>query len=118
MPKSSSKHPKKDSSQKIIGQLVVAVVIGFLLTVPFFITEAITTSGFVTSGFPLALFNTMWVIASLFMFLVIPFVMAKGRPKGRTLYIVLRIALILILARMWIGLVIDQWPCFLGATGC
>lgn len=118
MKKGAARTVRIDSSQRIISLLLVAIAIGFILTIPFFITEAITTSGFATSGFPLALFNAMWVIASLFVFLLVPFLVTKGSPKGRTLFIIVRIVLVLILARMWIGLVIDQWRCLLEATGC
>lgn len=120
MPKTSKKSLKSDNAGKAFVTLQVAIIIGFLLTLPFFIVEAITTSGFAKSGFPLMLFGMMWFLGSVFVLLILPFVhnRAKKAAKERPLFLVLKGALLFVIAWMWVELVIDQMPCFLGASGC
>lgn len=120
MTKTSKKSLKSDNAGKAFVTLQVAIIIGFLLTLPFFIVEAITTSGFAKSGFPLMLFGMMWFLGSVFVLLILPFVhsRAKKAAKERPLFLVLKVALLFVIAWMWVELVIDQMPCFLGASGC
>lgn len=98
-----------------------AILIGLILVLPFFVLEAITTSGFARSGFPLALFIMMWVLAALFILILTPMVRtwrAESVAMANPAILLLKGVFLVLLAWAWVGLVIDQMPCFLGASGC
>jgi hypothetical protein len=98
-----------------------AALTGFLMVIPFVLLEAITTSGFVRSGFPLALYILLWLFAAIFVHLLAPVVQtirAGNIAMANSLFLVLKVVLMALIAWAWIGLVIDQWPCFLGIPNC
>lgn len=107
--------------EKNIYSLAVAVIIGFLFTVPFFILEAITTSGFSNLGFPLTLFILMWINGALFVFILMSILISlRSQKRSNIFYIflILKIGLLIILAWAWADVIIDQWPCFIGVPNC
>ena len=98
-----------------------AALIGFLMVLPFILLEAITTSGFATVGFPLALFIGMWLSAAVFVLTLIPImriIRAGSITTANPLFLVLGIVLMAFIAWGWVGLIIDQMPCFLGVPNC
>ena len=86
-----------------------------LLLAPFFILESVTSRGF-ARGFPAALFIFMWVLGLSFVS-ILNSLAASGRPASNLLFVLKGGALILI-GWMWVTLVIDQMPCFLGVPNC
>lgn len=103
---------------------VVAAVAGLVAIVPLMVLEWVTASDRPRSDFAFPLFVVMW-------FLVVGFVLglfgvlrsARAMRTGHVtllslLWLMARIALLGWIAWVWTSGVIDQWPCFLGATGC
>jgi hypothetical protein len=98
-----------------------AALTGFLMVLPFMLLEAITTSGFAHLGFPLGLFIFMWLLAAIFALLLLPIVQtirAGNIAMANPLFLALRVILMLLIAWAWIGLVVDQMPCFLAVPNC
>jgi hypothetical protein len=94
---------------------------GLLAVLPFMTLEWATDSDLARSKFSLLLFGVMWVLASIFGFIALRMMRApRARPIGASGWIGLglRLSLLVLIAWFWVGLVVDQMPCFLGATGC
>jgi hypothetical protein len=91
------------------------------MVLPFMLLEGITTSGFARLGFPLGLFTFMWLFAVIFVLILMPIVRAMRAGNIATanpLFIALKVVFMGLMAWAWIGLVIDQMPCFLGVPNC
>jgi hypothetical protein len=95
---------------------LAAVAIGFILTVPFFILEWLTTSGFLQS-FPFHLFIFMWLSSSISVFLLWS-VFKDFREKRSPLIMIIKVILLASLVLGFVELIIDQWPCFMGIPNC
>jgi hypothetical protein len=98
-----------------------SVTAGFLLVLPFGIMEWSTRSGQPRSDFSVLWFILMWLAAAVFILVLMPMVQsirAGNFAMGNPVSTVLKIALLAVIAWGWVGLVIDQMPCFLGAGGC
>ena len=98
-----------------------SLIAGFLLVIPFMIMEWSTRSGEPGSDFNVGWFVVMWLSAAVFLNVLLPIL--HGIRTGtftvaNPVLAVLKVALLAVIAWSWVGLVIDQMPCFLGATGC
>ena len=85
--------------------MVVPAVAAFALVLPFVLLEAVNRG--VDRNFPVVLFALMWLLASAFVAILM-------RPSRWWL----RAALLIPIAAFWVGLVVDQMPCFLGVPNC
>lgn len=92
------------------SRLKSAAGISSCLVLPFVILEARTRADFF-AHFPGALFVVMWLLPFAFV-LVWPRVFTRSTP------LILRGVALLVLAALWLSLVIDQMPCFLGIPNC
>jgi hypothetical protein len=105
---------------RISATLARPAIIASLVVLPFVILEAINTGGF-AEGFPLALFVVMWVLPAAFTVVLTPMLRrrrAGDRATAHTGAFVPRVLLLILIAWFWLGLVIDQLPCFLGVPNC
>ena len=101
-------------------RFVLSAITGFLFVLPFVTLEWMTKSDLPRSNFPIPLFVVMWFFAAAFTLIlvgVVRSVRAGNTAMARATF-VLRIVALGLIAWNWVGLVIDQMPCFLGATGC
>lgn len=108
--------------KKVFLNPKTSILIGFLITLPFMFMEFATSSNLPRSNFPIQLFIFMWIIASIFLLLInstLETIQGKNYQKKKN-YLIITIKIIFggILAYIWITIIIDQIPCFLGATGC
>lgn len=99
---------------------VPAVVIGFLLVLPFVILESVygRTS---YSSFPFPLFAILWILPSIFIFIGMPVarnLLAGNSITANPVTLLFRVAFLVIIGVMWASLVNDQLPCFLGVPNC
>jgi hypothetical protein len=71
-------------------------------------------------AYPVALFAFMWALSFVFLTLLIGPVRKwqAGQSLSRLPIALSRIALALLIGWFWIGLVVDQMPCFLGVPHC
>ena len=86
-------------------RFVVPVVVALGLVLPFVLLEAVNRG--VDRNFPVVLFALMWMLAAAF----VAILMRPSRP-------LLRVVLLIPIAAFWVGLVVDQMPCFLGVPNC
>jgi hypothetical protein len=101
--------------------LLFAASIGLLLVLPLAILEWVTASDLPRSNFPIPLFVVMWLLVIVFILVVLQIVRtarAGNIAMANPVLLVFKVVLLGLIAWSWVGLTIDQWPCFLGATGC
>mgnify|MGYP003396229880 CR=1 FL=1 len=105
----------------ILQKATYAAVGGFFINLPFAIMEMMTQNPALPhSTFPVSLFIYMWIAAGAFVFIAL--LLIRERKEGKLLTapfkLAVKIAVLFVIAWSWTTLVNDQWPCFLGATGC
>jgi hypothetical protein len=95
-------------------------LIGLLLTLPFLAMELVNRRAY-HEPFPFPLFVLLWLLPVMFVLTLSPIVRdlraGRGIPGG-TASALLKTSLLFLLAWMWISLIVDQMPCFLGAQLC
>ena len=101
------------------GDLKAAAIVSSVVVLPFIALEWKNTQGF-ANGFPAALFAVMWVLPALFVLTVMPVLRTPGerRSTAEVVGLLSRVVLGIVVAGLWIGLVQDQMPCFLGVPNC
>jgi hypothetical protein len=102
------------------GNLKAAVIGSSVLVLPFMILELVNRRDF-PNGFPIPLFGFMWLMAVAFIVILMPIVrsrQAAHQTMPSSLSVLARVALLIVIAWLWVGLVIDQMPCFLGVPNC
>jgi hypothetical protein len=99
---------------------IMPVLIGLVFVAPFFILEWFTTSGFARSGFPGTLFVFMWVNSSVFVGVLFSALknVREGTVKSTFVPFIFKVLILVIALCAWVSIVLDQMPCFLGASGC
>jgi len=106
----------------LVVEFYPGLIIGFLLVLPFMVLEFLTRNpALPRSNFPFTLFIAMWVAAVVFIYLLTQIVrdLRAGKSiSANPVIFFLKTGFLIALSWNWVGLVIDQWPCFLGATGC
>jgi hypothetical protein len=70
--------------------------------------------------FPIVLLAFMWLLTLAFFAILIPLIRRIKTDKGRVNYfsIVPRVVCVILIAWLWVGVVADQMPCFLGVPNC
>jgi hypothetical protein len=104
----------------IPGNLKTPAIVSSLLVLPFMILELVNRRGF-NEGFPIALFGLMWLLPLAFVAILMPILgslPAGNRNMQRAIKLLPRIALLIVIAWLWVGLTLDQMPCFLGVPNC
>lgn len=105
------------SVKNIISNLKWAAIIGFLVVLPFLILELINNQ----QSFPAALFGFLWLLSMAFIGIVMPVaqnIRAGNCVAAKPFNLLVRIAFSALIAALWLSLVIDQLPCFLGVPNC
>jgi len=95
-------------------------IISFLIVIPFMILELVNRRNF-NEGFPIPLFVIMWLLPMIFIIILTPIVQnvrAGNSLIANPINLLLRVALLVLIAWMWTGILIDQLPCFLGVPNC
>ena len=72
-------------------------------------------------GFPIVLFGVMWILPLSLILIVMPLV--RGRSAGERepaspFSLLSRGVLAILIAWLWVAIVRDQMPCFLGVPNC
>ena len=99
------------------------VISSSLLVLPFMILEFVNRRTFpeFPQSFPIPVFAVMWLLAFAFVYILTRMVRgesarAKLVPAGAAR--LLGIVVLGFIAYAWVGLVLDQMPCFLGVPNC
>jgi hypothetical protein len=96
----------------------VAGLISTALVLPFVVLELINRRSF-QEGFPLVLFVFMWLLTLAFALVLLPIVRRPQTDNKTSLVRLLpRVAFLILVASLWVSLVVDQMPCFLGVPNC
>ena len=101
-------------------QLIISALLGLLLVSPFAAMEVVNRRNF-GEVFPFQLFLGLWLLPSLFVFVLIPIVQDLRSGKNiltNPVGLLLRAVLMGMFALMWINTLADQWPCFMGVLYC
>ncbi len=100
--------------------LRTAAILGTILVLPFIILELVNRRRY-PEAFPIPLFGILWLLPMGFSLIL----KAVGRRLqtgqkmiGSSIYILLGVALLILIAGLWIGIILDQMPCFLGVPRC
>jgi len=100
----------------------VPALIGFLITLPFLILELVTRSNLPRSNASIGLFVFLWLLSTAFIAILMQIVRTLRRAGNNILahpvFLLVSVVLLVSIAWNWGALIIDQMPCFLGATGC
>ena len=100
--------------------LKVPAIIGLIVVLPFMLLEYVNRRGF-HEGYPVAVFALLWVLGTGFSFALLPILrdLRAGKSLLRsTVGLALRVASLIASAWLWISIVADQMPCFLGVPLC
>jgi cation transport ATPase len=99
--------------------LKAAAIVGCVLVLPFIALEWMNGPGF-ANGVPAPLFAVMWLLTALFVVIVMPVLRTPLERRGTADIVILlsRVVLGIVVAGLWISLVQDQMPCFLGVPNC
>lgn len=81
---------------------------------PFLVLELVNRREF-GEGFPVALFVLLWMLPAGFVGMTRS-MLSRGRSGAAGM--ALRVSLVGLFAWLWVGLLIDQMPCFLGVPNC
>ena len=109
-----------DIMQTILTNLRLPAIISFLLVIPFMILEVVNRRNF-NEGFPIVLFGLMWLLPMIFIVTLTPIVRnvrAGNSIIASPVNLLIRVVILVFIAWMWTGILIDQMPCFLGVPNC
>lgn len=101
-------------------KLRTPAIVSLLLVLPFVILEVINSRD-VHEGFPIVLFGLMWLLPLSFILIALPIVRSprtESRIPASWLGLLPRFVLVVLIAWIWVGLIRDQLPCFLGTPDC
>ncbi|HEU5289180.1 MAG TPA: hypothetical protein VFU05_00975 [Cyclobacteriaceae bacterium] len=103
-----------------VSQLIrKSIIVGLLATLPFMIMEAVNR-WHESYNFPFVLFVTLWILASVFLatlFIIFNDVKSKRYPRGMW-KLVLSSTIMVAALTVWLLIISDQMPCFLGVQKC
>lgn len=97
-----------------------SAVISSMLVMPLLFLEQVNRRNF-DEGFPLPLFVILWLLPLVFSLILFP-ILRSARAgsmlaSGR-LGLLLKFSLLILVSSLWIGIALDQMPCFLGVPNC
>lgn len=106
---------------KTFVNLFFPAAVSFLLVAPLAVLEGVNTGGFTLYGFPTALFGALWLLGFVFLLLFMPVVNRFRSGMSITEHPVnfgVKAVAMILIAIVWVGLVNDQMPCFMGVPNC
>lgn len=109
-----------ETMKSIFTNIKSPAIISLLLILPLMILEIVNRRNF-NEGFPIPLFVILWLLPVLFIVAVLPLV--RNLRAGNSLIaspvsLLIRVVVLVFIAWLWTGILIDQIPCFLGVPNC
>ena len=112
----------RDSHRDARRELRWAALAGVLLVLPFAVLEARTTTITGRNALGLiVLFGLLWLLAAAFVVVLTALIRYAwlGADTPTSLIAVgVRVAVLAVIAVLWVSIVVDQMPCFLGIANC
>ena len=106
--------------KNILTYLRSPALISLVLVVPFMIMELVNRQNF-NKDFPVPVFIIMWLLPMIFIVLWMPIVRNERMGNSLTaqpINFLIRFVFMSLAAGLWVSLLIDQWPCFMGVPNC
>ncbi|MGH9198003.1 MAG: hypothetical protein ACRD1T_20000 [Acidimicrobiia bacterium] len=103
------------------GRATVAAGLGGVaLIVPLIVLELVTASALPRTRFPALGFVYLWVLAVVALRAAVGSFRVVRAPAGeiRRVSVLPRLGVVAVFGWGWVSLVVDQFPCFLGGSGC
>lgn len=97
------------------------VISSILCVLPFMILEWATRSNLPRSNASPMLWVVLWVLSTgciAILMLIVQNIQAGNRLLANSFSLLLSVIFLAVFAWLWVALVIDQMPCFLGGSGC
>ena len=102
--------------------LIASAVISSILVLPFLLLELINRQEFrAREGFPFTLFAWLWLQPVAFGLILMPtvrYMRAGNKSRLYPIRLLLSAAVLILIAWLWVDLLLDQMPCFLGVPNC
>ena len=111
---------KRLATPRSSALISVSAITGFLAVLPLMLLELVNRRTF-NDEFPFALFGCLWLLATLFMVILMPCVRdvrAGNTAMANPAVLFLRGVVLVVIAWLLGTSVIDQLPCFLGVPNC
>ena len=102
------------------GNLKTPAIISSVPVLPFIVLELINRRS-LPGGFHFMLIILLWLLPLSFMLILLSILrdpQAGKRRMASSLNLLTRVACLIFLAWFWVGLILDQMPCFLGVPNC
>jgi hypothetical protein len=99
---------------------ISAPVLGFILLIPIIALEIVNRWKF-HEKFPFAIFTFTWVLQTLFILILVSVIKTIVSGTSLTklpLNLLLRVVSLVLIAYIWGGWIVDQWPCLMGVPNC
>jgi hypothetical protein len=103
-----------------LKHLRLPAIISSALVLPFIILELVNRRTY-HEGFPMPLYGVLWLLPmalTLISMRIVQQVRTGHRSTSTTAGLSLGIALLIVIAWVWIGIILDQMSCFLGVPLC
>lgn len=105
--------------KSFLTTLIAPALTSLLLVLPLMVLEWTNRQPY-QEGFPFPLFAFLWLLPVVFLLLLQP--VAALIRSGNTLQInsgiLARVTVLALLAWIWVSVILDQKPCFLGLLNC
>jgi len=112
----------EDQMKSIIPNLKTAAIISFIIVLPFALLE-FTFNTVTKQNVPdlTLLYGSLWLLSMAFIVIIMPMaqnIRAGNSVIAKPINLLLRVAFSAFILMMWVGIIIDQLPCFLGVPNC
>jgi hypothetical protein len=97
-----------------------AVVISTLLVLPLMVLELVNRGAY-QEGFPTPLFGVLWLLPMVFIVVLAPVVQRMRTGESLLAHptsLILRVIILAVITWLWITILADQMPCFMGVQNC
>ena len=105
---------------RFVSTLRLPAIVSSILVLPFMALELINRRNY-HEGFPITLFGLLWLLPLAFIFIL----RSSGRNvrpgfriTANPIILSLGLTLMILIAGLWFGVLLDQMPCFLGVPNC
>ena len=112
----------EDPTKNIATDLRSAVLISFILVLPFAILEFLNNT-ITKQNAPglIVLFGLLWLLPLAFIIILVPIVRtvrAGQSVMANPINLLFRVAFLSFIGMIWVGIIIDQIPCFMDVPNC
>jgi hypothetical protein len=111
-----------DPMKNIMSNLKIAAIISFITLLPFALLQfTFNTVTRQNASDLTVLFGLLWILSMAFIVILMPVAQNIGAGNSvvaRPVNLLLRVIFSALILIMWVGIIIDQLPCFLGLPNC